>query len=66
MAFKKICQGRSMAKKRKANLLDELKTLLGKDKRFIADGQLLKNAIVEHALKLDKDVIKGLLANGES
>lgn len=55
-----------MAERTKTSLLDELKTLLSEDKRFIADGQLLKNAIVEHALKLDKDLIKGLLANGES
>jgi len=51
-----------MANREKTSLLDELKTLLGKDKRFIADGQLLKNTIVEHALKLDKDLIKRLLS----
>ncbi len=51
-----------MANQEKISLLDELKTLLGKDKRFIADGLLLKNTIVEHALKLDKDLIKRLLS----
>ena len=51
-----------MAKQEKTSLLDELKGLLGGDKRFIADGQLLKNTIVEHALKLDKDLIRLLLS----
>jgi len=52
-----------MANREKTSLLDELKTLLGKDERFIADGQLLKNTIVEHGLKLDKDLIRLLLSN---
>ncbi len=51
-----------MAKQKKTSLLDELKALLQKDKRFTAEGQLLKNVIVEHALKLDKDLIKRLLS----
>ena len=51
-----------MAKQEKISLLDELKKLLQKDKRFIADGQLLKNTIVEHALKLDRDLIRLLLS----
>jgi len=51
-----------MGNQEKISLLDELKTLLGKDKRFIADGQLLKNTIVEHALKLDKNLIRLLLS----
>ena len=51
-----------MAEREKTSLLDELKTLLGKDKRFIADEQLLKNTIVEHALKLDKDLVRLLLS----
>jgi len=36
-----------MANRKKTSLLDELKTLLGRDKRFIADGELLKNTIIE-------------------
>lgn len=51
-----------MANYNKPNLLDELKGLLQKDDRFTAGGQLLKNTIVEHALKLDKDLIKLLLS----
>ena len=50
-----------MASQEKRSLLDELTKLLQKDKRFIAEGQLLKNIIIEHALKLDKDLIKLLL-----
>lgn len=44
-------------------LKDELKVLLEKDERLISEGQLLKNRIVELALKLDKDLIKLLLQN---
>ena len=51
-----------MAKKSLPPLLDELTHLLKKDKRFIADGQLLKNTITEHALKSDKDLIRLLLS----
>jgi len=43
--------------------LDELRTELKKDKRLISEGKLLKNRIVELALKLDKDLIKLLLDN---
>jgi len=43
-------------------LLEEVKKLLQKDNRFTAEGQLLKNTIVEHALKLDKDLLKLLLS----
>ena len=46
----------------KLNLLEELKGLLKKDDRFTTEGQLLKNTIVEHALKLDKQLIKLLLS----
>lgn len=51
-----------MADRNKPNLLEELKELLQKDDRFTAEGQLLKNTIVEHALKLDKDLIRLLLS----
>ncbi len=45
-------------------LMNELKELLKKDVRFIdSEGNLLKNRIVELALKLDKDLIKLLLEN---
>lgn len=44
-------------------LLQELRSLLQKDKRLVSDDELLKNRIVELALKLDKDLIKLLLSN---
>jgi len=40
------------------NLLEELKKLLEQDERFVVDGKLLKNKIIESALKLDADLIK--------
>jgi len=43
------------------NLLQNLKTLLQKDERLTSEGDLLKNKIIEIALKLDKDLIKLLL-----
>ena len=52
-----------MENSNKTSLLEELKGLLQKDERFTAEGQLLKNIIVEHALKLDKDLVKRLLSN---
>jgi len=45
------------------NLLDNLKNLLRKDERLISEGELLKNKIIELALKLDKDLIKLLLSD---
>ena len=45
------------------NLLHNLKTLLQKDERLTSEGELLKNKIIELALKLDKDLIKLLLSN---
>jgi len=45
------------------NLLDNLKLLLQKDERLISEGELLKNKIIELALKLDKDLIKLLLSD---
>jgi len=45
------------------NLLDNLKNLLKKDERLVSDGELLKNKIIEMALKLDRDLIKLLLSD---
>jgi len=45
------------------NLLDNLKNLLKKDERLISEGELLKNKVIELALKLDKDLIKLLLSD---
>jgi len=45
------------------NLLDNLKSLLQNDERLISKGELLKNKIIELALKLDKDLIKLLLSD---
>jgi adenine-specific DNA-methyltransferase len=47
------------------NLLEELKKLLEQDERFVVDGKLLKNKIIESALKLDVDLI-GLLLKSET
>ncbi len=47
------------------NLLDNLKLLLQKDERLVSEGELLKNKIIELALKLDKDLIKLLLSDKE-
>ena len=47
----------------KITLLEELKLLLEKDGRLVSEGKLLKNRIVELALKLDKDLVKLLLSN---
>jgi len=46
-------------------LLDELINLLKKDERLISDDKLLKNRIVELALKLDKDLLKLLMSNNK-
>jgi adenine-specific DNA-methyltransferase len=45
------------------NLLDDLKTLLQKDERLVSEGELLKNKIIELALKTDKDLIELLLSD---
>ena len=45
------------------NLLDNLKNLLQKDERLVSEGELLKNKIIELALKLDKDLIELLLSD---
>lgn len=47
------------------NLLNELKELLKKDERLVSDDHLLKNKIMELALKLDKDLIKLLLSHND-
>ena len=44
------------------NLLDELKQLLGKDDRLVVDDELLKNKVIELALKLDPELIRLLLS----
>lgn len=46
------------------NLLEDLKNLLKKDKRFLtSDGELLKNKIIELAFKPDDDLLKLLLSD---
>jgi len=45
------------------NLLNDLKSLLQKDERLVSEGELLKNKIIELALKLDEGLIKLLLSN---
>ena len=46
----------------KPELLEQLVKLLQKDKRFVVEGRLNKNIVVEHALKLDSDLLKLLLS----
>ncbi|OIN96205.1 hypothetical protein AUJ66_07155 [Candidatus Desantisbacteria bacterium CG1_02_38_46] len=45
------------------NLFNELKTLLEKDNRLVIEGKLLKNKVIELALKLDSELLKLLLKN---
>jgi adenine-specific DNA-methyltransferase len=45
------------------NLLDNLKILLQKDERLVSEGELLKNKVIELALKLDTELIELLLAD---
>jgi adenine-specific DNA-methyltransferase len=45
------------------NLQTELIKLLEKDERFIKDGKLLKNSVIEAALKLDPSLLKLLLSH---
>ncbi|HOK80238.1 MAG TPA: site-specific DNA-methyltransferase [bacterium] len=45
------------------NLLNNLKSLLQKDERLVSEGEILKNKIIELALKLDRDLIKLLLSH---
>jgi adenine-specific DNA-methyltransferase len=44
------------------NLLDDLKELLKQDDRLMAEGRLLKNRIIELALKLDEHLIELLFS----
>lgn len=45
------------------NLLKDLKDLLQTDERFVVDGKLLKNKIIELSLQLDPKLIKILLSS---
>lgn len=45
------------------NLLEDLKELLQKDERLVVAGKLLKNKIIELALKLDTSLLKILLTS---
>ena len=45
------------------NLLDEVKRVLEVDQSLISDGQLLKNAVIERALKVDPALVKMLLGS---
>jgi len=45
------------------NLLNNLKSLLQKDERLMSEGEILKNKVIELALKLDKGLIKLLLSD---
>ena len=45
------------------NLLNDLKTVLEKDDRLMAEGLLLKNKIIELALAMDVKMIRLLLTN---
>jgi adenine-specific DNA-methyltransferase len=45
------------------NLLDNLKALLQKDERLVSEGEILKNKVMELALKLDKGLIELLLSD---
>ncbi len=47
------------------NLLETLKELLAKDDRLTAEGELLKNKVVELALKLDENLITLLLSHNK-
>lgn len=45
------------------NLLDDLTELLARDQRFVSDGKMLKNKVIESALNLDADLLELLLQN---
>jgi adenine-specific DNA-methyltransferase len=45
------------------NLLRDLTELLSKDDRLVSEGKLLKNKVIELALKMDSDLIKLLLGS---
>ena len=44
-------------------ILDELTKTLAKDKRFAENGSIKKSTVTDHALRLDKDLLKLLLSN---
>lgn len=46
-----------------ANLIDNLISLLLKDERLVSNNELLKNKVIELAIKLDSDLIKLLLSD---
>ena len=45
------------------NLLNDLSDLLKKDDRFVSDGKLIKNNVIEAALQVDPGLIKLLLSH---
>ncbi|PIR39550.1 MAG: restriction endonuclease subunit M [Alphaproteobacteria bacterium CG11_big_fil_rev_8_21_14_0_20_39_49] len=45
------------------NLLEELKSLLTQEPKYLVDGQLFKNKIVEDALKLEPSLLKLIAKN---
>ena len=47
------------------NLLEDLRILLSQDQRFVVDGKLFKNKIIESALQLDANLL-ALLLKSES
>ncbi len=48
---------------RNLSVLENLKVLLKKDERLVSEGEILKNKVIELAIKLDKDLIELLLAD---
>ncbi len=45
------------------NLLEDLTKLLSKEEKYTSEGRILKNVIIEDALKLDTLLIKLLLSD---
>lgn len=45
------------------NLLDKLITALGSEEKFVSEGHLLKNKVIESALSLDSNLIRLLLSD---
>ena len=45
------------------NILNELKKFIANDERFIVEGELSKNLLIEYALKLDPDLLSSLMKN---
>ena len=49
---------------RKKSFFEEVESVLKKDKRFVSEkGELLRNAVIEAAQKMDADLLKALHAN---